>query len=117
MTDPHETPELNYVVLTGRIKRKSDLKSSSYGIFVIRFDVENCVSYGDAGSEEDKKTYIIGIEAWGNLAERIDRSITNGMLVLIEGSLVSRSYEDRSKGIHYRMIVKASDVTALGTGS
>ena len=115
MTDLHETPELNYIVITGRISKKSELKSSSYGIFVIRFDVENCVSYSDANSEESKKTYVISIEAWGNLAERIDRSISNGMFVLIEGSLVSRSYEDRSKGLHHRMVVKASDVTALGT--
>ena len=117
MTVPHETPELNYIVLTGRIMRKGDLKSSSYGIFVIRFDLENYVSYDDSSSGEDKKTYIICVEAWGNLAERIDRSISNEMFVLVEGSLVSRSYEDRSKGLHHRMIVKASDVTALETGS
>lgn len=117
MTDPHATPELNYIVLTGRMNRKSELKSSSYGTFVIRFEVENYVSYGDASPEEDRKTYVISIEAWGNLAERIDRNFSNGMFVLIEGSIVSRSYEDRSKGLHHRMIVKASDVTALGTGS
>ena len=117
MTVPRETPELNYIVLTGKITKKTELQSSSYGIFVIRLEVENCVSYGDSDSEEDKKTYVISVEAWGNLAERIDRGISNGMFVLIEGSLVSRSYEDRSKGLHHRMIVKATDVTSLGTGS
>jgi len=115
MTVLTETPELNYTVLTGRIRKKGELKSTSFDIFVIRFEVENIVSYDKAVPEEDRKIYIISVEAWGNLAERIDRSITNGMFVLIEGSLVSRSYEDRSKGIHHRVILKASDVTALGT--
>ena len=114
MTVLTESPELNYTVLTGRVRKKSELKSTSFDIFVIRFEVENTVSYDKSIAEKDRKTYIISVEAWGTLAERIDRSITNGMLVLIEGSLVSRSYEDRSKGIHYKMFLKASDVTTLG---
>jgi len=117
MTVPHEIPELNYLVLVGKMVRKGELKSSSFGIFVIRFEIENIVSSGSGSSDIEKKTYVITIEAWGNLAERIDRTIKSGMFLLIEGSLVSRSYEDRSKGMHHKMIVKASDVTALGSGS
>ncbi|MCD4700330.1 MAG: single-stranded DNA-binding protein [Candidatus Aegiribacteria sp.] len=117
MAVSHETPELNYIVLTGRMMDKGELKTSSYGSFVLRFSIENSLSYSVGSSEEGKKTYVISVEAWGNLAERIDRSITNDTFVLLEGSLVSRSYEDRSKGLHYRMIVKATDVMALGSGS
>ncbi|RKZ08840.1 hypothetical protein DRQ25_08050 [Candidatus Fermentibacteria bacterium] len=117
MTVSRDIPELNYIVLTGRIVEKGELRSSSYGIFVIRFKLENSSSYSTRSSEEGKKTYIISVEAWGNLAERIDRSISNGTFVLLEGNLVSRSYEDRSKGLHHRMIVKATDVMALGSGS
>ncbi len=117
MAVSRETPELNYIVLTGRMIEKGELKTSSYGMFVIRFKLENSSSYSVGSSEEGKKTYVISVEAWGNLAETIDRSITNGTFVLLEGSLVSRSYEDRSKGLHYRMIVKATDVMALGSGS
>jgi single-stranded DNA-binding protein len=115
MAVPHEAPELNYIVLTGWMREKSELKSSSLGIFVIRFKLENTLSCSIGG--EEKKTYVISVEAWGNLAERIDRGIKDGSFVLLEGNLVSRSYEDRSKGLHHRMIVKATDVTALGPGS
>ncbi|MEN8207885.1 MAG: single-stranded DNA-binding protein [Candidatus Fermentibacteria bacterium] len=115
MNVSRETPELNYVVLTGHIIEKGELRSSSYGIFVIRFKLENSSSYSVGSSEEGKKTYTISAEAWGNLAEKIDRSISNGTFVLLEGNVVSRSYEDRSKGLHHRMIVKATDVTTLGS--
>lgn len=108
-------PELNYIVLTGCLIEKGELKSSGYGIFVIRFKLENSLSYSSGNSPEEKKTYVISVEAWGSLAERIDRSFADGAFVLIEGNLVSRSYEDRSKGLHYRMIVKATNVTALGS--
>jgi len=117
MTTMRDVPELNYIVLTGQMTEKGDLKSSSYGIFVIRFKLENTLSYSAGRAEESKKTYVISAEAWGELAERIDRSISNGMYILLEGNLVSRSFEDRSKGLHHRMIVKATDVMALGSGS
>ncbi len=117
MAVSHETPELNYIVLTGRMIEKGELKTSSYGIFVIRFSLENLLSYSVGSLEEGKKTYVISIEAWGDLAERIDRSIPNGTFVLLEGNLVSRPFEDRLKRLHHRMIVKASDVMALESGS
>ncbi len=117
MTVSHKCAELNYIVLTGRIIEKSELKASSIGVFVIRFSIENSLSFSVGRSDEGRKTYTLDVEAWGNLAERVDRNIESGTFVLIEGNLVSRSYEDRSKGLHHRMIVKASDVMTLGPGS
>jgi len=91
-----------------------ELKSSSYGTFVIRFRLENFVTPEYPAAEGKTRTYVLDIEAWGQLAESVERSICSGMHVLLEGSLVSRSYEDRSKNTHYRMMVKASRVEALG---
>lgn len=117
MTVPHEIPELNYIIFTGTVKRIENLTLSRYNIFVIRFEVENTVTFA-TGTVDTRKTFsFLSVEAWGNLAEEIDRRIKNGSLVLVEGSLVSRSYEDRSKGLHHRMIVKASSVESLGARS
>ena len=91
-----------------------ELKSSSFGTFVIRFKLENFITPEYSDADGKAKSYILNIEAWGQLAERVERSIGSGMYVLLEGSLVSRSYEDRSKNTHYRMVVKASRIEALG---
>ncbi len=117
MTVPHEMPELNYIIFTGMVKRIEKLSLSRYNIFVIRFEVENTVTSASGTTDARKTLSILSVEAWGNLAEEIDRRIESGSLVLVEGSLVSRSYEDRSKGLHHRMIVKASSVESLGARS
>lgn len=117
MTVPHEIPELNYIIFTGTVKRIENLTLSRYNIFVIRFEVENTVTFTTGTVDTRKTSSFLSVEAWGNLAEEIDRRIKSGSLVLVEGSLVSRSYEDRSKGLHHRMIVKASSVESLGARS
>jgi single-stranded DNA-binding protein len=115
MTAPHEPPELNYIVLTGKVMEKGELRTTSLQIFHIRFRLENCVVPSFDGPGDDKKTYVLDVEAWGSLAEDVDRNIRNGMFVLLEGSLVSRSYIDKMKRMQYRMVVKASEITALST--
>lgn len=117
MTVPHGIPELNYITFTGTVERIEQLSLTRYNIYVIRFEVENSITIATAAADVRKTSSILLIEAWGNLAEEIDRRIKRGSLVLIEGSLVSRSYEDRSKGLHHKMIVKASSVESLGVRS
>lgn len=115
MTVPHELPELNYIVLSGRVTEKGELRTTSLNIFHIRFRLENFLAPYPEAPEEDRKTYVLDVEAWGELAERVERSIRNGMFVMLEGSLVSRSYIDRMKRTQYRMVVKASDISALSS--
>jgi single-stranded DNA-binding protein len=115
MSVPHERPELNYIVLTGTVTEKGELRTTSLEIFHIRFRLENAMTPFFGGPDEEKKTYVLDVEAWGGLAEDVDRNIRNGMFVLLEGSLVSRSYIDKMKRMQYRMVVKASEITALST--
>lgn len=117
MTVPHEIPFLNYITFTGTVDRMEKLSLTKYNIYVIRFEVENTVTISTGTADARKKSSILSVEAWGSLAEEIDRRIKSGSLVLVEGSLVSRSYEDRSKGLHHKMIVKASSVESLGVRS
>ena len=117
MTVPHEVPELNYITLTGTVERIEQLSLTRYNIYVIKFEVENTITITTGTGDDRKSSSILLIEAWGNLAEEIDRRVKRGSLVLIEGCLVSRSYEDRSKGLHHKMIVKASSVETLGVRS
>ncbi len=115
MTVPHEPPELNYIILTGTVTEKGELRTTSLEIFHIRFRLENHITPSIEGSGEDRKDYVLDVEAWGSLAEMVDRDIRNGMFVLLEGSLVSRSYIDKMKRTQYRMVIKASEITALST--
>ena len=112
MTGIERIPDLNFITFTGTVRWMQDLQGSKYGVFVIKFNVENTATSPGGGSPP--RTNMLSVEAWGSLAEEIDRNISEGTPVLVEGSLVSRSYEDKSKGLHYRLTVKASRVENLG---
>jgi single-stranded DNA-binding protein len=115
MTQPHEIPELNYIVFSGIVTQKTSVSLSSFGMYVIRFRVENTLTRQDS-AEAKKSVYEIQAEAWGDLADEIDRNLPAGAAVLVEGSLVSRVFVDRNKSEeHHRMIVKASSVSRLDT--
>jgi single-stranded DNA-binding protein len=114
MTQPHEIPELNYILFSGTVTQKEGMKWSQYGMYVIRFRVENTLTHQDTPGGR-KSVYEIQAEAWGDLAEVIDRSVPAGAAVLVEGSLVSRVFVDTKKEEHHRMIVKASSVSLLDT--
>lgn len=116
MSRTHGLPELNYIVFSGTVTQKDSILWSKYNMHVIRFRVENTVSPMDPASDR-KRVYELAVEAWGELAEEIDRTVTTGSSVLVEGSLVSRAFVDRKKEEHHRMIVKASSVKILDVRS
>lgn len=116
MTSHQEFPELNYVTFTGRVLNKDNLSLSKYDIYVIRFRVENTQTFL-GGRETRRQVSDLVVEAWGKLAEDVDRQIQVGSAVLIEGTLVSRSFEDRMKATHHRISVKASSVNILDARS
>jgi single-stranded DNA-binding protein len=114
MTQPHEIPEINYLLFSGTVTQKDSMSWSKYDLYVIRFRVENTLTQQDSPGGRTS-VYEISVEAWGDLAEEIDRSIPAGAAVLVEGSLVSRVFVDPKKEEHHRMIVKASSVNLLDT--
>jgi single-stranded DNA-binding protein len=115
MTQPHEIPELNYITFSGIVTQKDSLSTSSLRMYVIRFKVRNTLTRQDSPGGK-VNTYEILTEAWGELAEEIDRNIPTGAAVLVEGSLVTRVFVDRnSNEEHHKMIVKASSVSRLDT--
>ena len=94
---------------------KGELRLTSLNIFHIRLTVENYLSPPGNMSGQERKTYPLDVEAWGDLAEDVDRNIRQGMYILLEGSLVSRTYIDKMKREQHRMVVKATEIAPLGT--
>jgi single-stranded DNA-binding protein len=84
-------------------------------MYVIRFKVKNTLTRQDSPGGR-VSVYEILTEAWGELAEEIDRNLPVSAAVLVEGSLVSRVFVDRNNNEeHHKMIVKASSVSRLDT--
>ena len=84
---------LNSVVLMGRLTAEPELRHTPNGIAVTSFTLAVNRSYAKAGSE--RATDFIDIVAWRNTAEFVSRYFTKGQLVAVEGSIQTRTYQDK----------------------
>lgn len=84
---------LNVVVLTGRLTKDPELKHTANNLAVTSFPIAVDRQYR---SGEEKKTDFINIVAWRSSAEFITKYFKKGQQIAIEGSIQTRTYEDKN---------------------
>ena len=84
---------LNKVVIMGRLVAEPELKTTGTGISVCSFCVAVDRNYVKQGTE--RQTDFINVVAWRQTAEFLCRYFAKGQLVALDGSLQSRTYQDR----------------------
>jgi len=108
---------LNKVILAGRLGKNPELRYvPQTEQAVANFSIATSEKYYNKQTEESsEKTEWHRIVVWGKTAEFVDKYITQGQLVLIEGKLRTRSWEKDGQK-HYTTEVHAQQVITLGKG-
>jgi single-strand DNA-binding protein len=83
------------VIVVGRLGRDPESRQAG-GSTVANFSVATDETYKDKSGEKQKKTEWHRIVVWGKQAEIAQQYLTKGMLVLVEGKLETREWEDKS---------------------
>ena len=84
---------LNKIIILGRLTRDPELRTTQSGTPVASFTVAVDRDYADqSGSRE---TDFIDCVAWRAGAEFVSKYFRKGQLILVEGRLQSRKWEDR----------------------
>ena len=84
---------LNRVILMGRLTDTPECKQTTNSVAVCSFTLAVDRNYKDR--DGNKQTDFIDIVAWRSTAEFVARYFDKGMQVAVEGTLQTRSYEDR----------------------
>ena len=84
---------INRVVLTGRLTRDPELKSTSSGISVAVFTLAVNRQYTDANG--NRGTDFISCVIWRKAAENFCNFTSKGSLVGIDGRIQTRSYDNK----------------------
>lgn len=79
---------LNSIIISGRLTKTPELRSTKDGTAVTSFTVAVDRDYG-------KDTDFIDAVAWKQTAEFISRYFSKGQYITVQGSLQSRKYTDR----------------------
>ena len=103
---------LNKVQLIGRLGKDPDVRHLDSGITVCNFSIATSESYTNKTGEKVEQTEWHNIVAWGKLAEIIEKWVTKGMLIYIEGKLKTRKWEKDGQ-THYATEIFADSMQML----
>ena len=107
---------LNKVQLIGRLGQDPELNYTDSGTAVCNMRMATGDSYTNRDGERVDTTEWHDVVAWGKLAEICGEYLSKGRQVYVEGSLQTRSWEDRNGNKRSSTEVKARDVIFLSGG-
>ena len=93
---------LNKVILVGRVVADPEIRSTPSGQQVCSLRIATNRIWRDAGGERKETTEYHNVVLWRRLAEIASQFLTKGSLVLIEGRLQTRNWQDASGNQRYR---------------
>lgn len=88
---------MNQIVITGRLTKDIELSQTANGISVTRFNV--AVPSEIKTADGERGTDFFMCVAWRNAAEDISKYFKKGSPIELFGSMNSRTYQSREKGI------------------
>ena len=88
-------PEQNTVTLVGRLTRDPEVRFTTKGAAVCRFDMAVNRRYKDGTGNWTDDTSFIPVVVWGDAANRCGERLKKGLPVHVEGRLQSRNWETK----------------------
>ena len=104
----------NKVQLIGNVGNDPEIKTFDGGKKVVNFTLATNESYKNENGEKVEQTEWHKISAWGKTADIIEKYVTKGKEIAIEGKLTHRSYEDKNGEKRFITEVVANDILLLG---
>jgi single-strand DNA-binding protein len=99
---------LNVSIVMGRLVADPELRHTPSDIAVTSFTLAVDRSYVKSG--ENRQTDFIDVVAWRNTAEFVSKYFRKGQMMIVEGSLQTRTYEDKNGAKRKAVEIVASNV-------
>ena len=93
---------LNKVFVLGNLTAEPNIKALPSGQMVANFGLATNIIFYDKEGQKQQDTEFHNIVAFGKTAEIINQYLKRGSLVLIEGRLRTRSWQDSAGNKRYR---------------
>ena len=104
----------NKVQLIGNLGKDPEITNFESGKTLAKFSIATNDSYKNAKGEKVEDTQWHNIVAWGKTAEIIEKYVSKGKEVAIEGKLTTRSWDDKDGIKRYITEVVCSELLMLG---
>ena len=104
----------NTVQLIGNVGNDPEIKTFEGGKKLANLTIATNDSYKNDKGERVEQTEWHRVVAWGKTAEIIEKFVTKGIQVGLEGKLTNRSYDDKNGEKRYITEVVVSEIMLLG---
>lgn len=105
---------INKVILIGNLGADPELRYTGSGTAVCNMRIATNESYKDADGNMVEKTEWHSVVAWNRLAEICGEYLKKGSQAYFEGSLQTRSWDDKDGNTRYTTEIKVRDMQMLG---
>ncbi|MFQ5683116.1 MAG: single-stranded DNA-binding protein [Candidatus Binatia bacterium] len=107
---------VNKVILIGNLGKDPEVRFTSNGRAVARFPIATSEMWNDANGTRQERTEWHNIIVWGKQGETCGQYLAKGRQVYVEGSIRSRSYDDKTGVKRYVTEIVAQRIRFLGGG-
>ena len=104
---------MNKAILIGRLGQDPRVANTQTGTTIVSFSLATDESYTGQDGNRVEKTEWHRVVAFGKQAEFCANYLSKGRLVLVEGSIQTRKWQDQEGQDRYTTEVKAQRVLAL----
>jgi single-strand DNA-binding protein len=104
----------NKVQLIGHVGNDPEVKALDGGKKLANLTIATNDYYINDKGDKVEQTEWHRVTAWGKVAEIIEKYVTKGKEVAIEGKLTHRSYDDKEGNKRYITEVVVNDILLLG---
>jgi len=106
-------PNLNIVIVTGRITRDPELRYTQSGVPVLHARLASNSFFKAADGEWKREATYVGFVAWQALAERCYENLHKGSAVMVTGRLNSSEWETEEGEKRSQIEIRADRVQFL----
>lgn len=105
---------LNRVMLLGNLGADPELRMTPSGQAVLKLRLATSESYLDRNKVRQERTEWHSVVVWGKRAEALNKILSKGSRIFVEGGLRTSSYDDREGNKRYRTEVVATNLILAG---
>lgn len=108
---------LNRAILVGNLGMDPELKFTQGGQAVLRIRLATTDSFLNKSGERQERTEWHTVVVWGKRAESLNKILSKGRTIWVEGRIQTRSWEDKKDGgKRYATEINAQNIGLVGSG-
>ncbi|MFT3926288.1 MAG: single-stranded DNA-binding protein [Myxococcales bacterium] len=107
---------LNRAILVGNLGMDPELKFTQGGQAVLRIRLATTETYPGKTGERQERTEWHTVTVWGKRAEALNKILSKGRTIWVEGRIQTRSWEDKDGNKRYATEINAQNIGLVGGG-